>query len=107
MATICSEKNRFDTDANLDQVNAFKPRRVSPLSQVSAYGRRILQRIERRRAQRESRDAFAQLLKLDETLLQDIGVTRADVERAAKLPLAEDAAKALYEATGRYRGNRV
>ena len=107
MATICSEQNRLDIDAHLNRVSTVKPRRVSPLSLVSVYGGRFLQRIKRRRAQRESRDAFAHLLKLDDTLLQDIGVTRAEVERAAKLPLAEDAAKALYEATGRYRGNRV
>lgn len=107
MSTICSEQNRCDIDAHLDRVSAFKSRSVSPLSLVSAYGRRILQQFERRREQRESRDAFMHLLKLDDTLLQDIGVTRADVERAAKLPLAEDASKVLYEAAGRYRGNRV
>ena len=100
-------KNRFDIDTHPGRVSAFKPHSGSPLSQVSAYGCRFLQWIERRREQRDSRDAFAHLLKLDDNLLQDIGVTRADVECAAKLPLAEDAAKALYEATGRYRGNRV
>ncbi len=107
MATICSEQNRPAFDTDVVRANRFQGRRVSPLAWVSAYGRRFLLWIECRREQQESRDAFAHLLKLDDSLLQDIGVTRAEVERAAKLPLAEDAAQVLYESTGRYRNNRV
>lgn len=107
MSTICSERNLSAFDTHLDQTNTVKGRRVLPPAQMPGFGRRFLQWIERRREQRESRDAFSHLLKLDDSLLLDIGVTRADVERAANLPLTEDAAQVLHEATGRYRSNRV
>ncbi len=107
MAVICSERNRSVFDAHPDLSNNFKAGTVSQLARVSAYGHRALQWVERRREQRESRDAFAHLLKLDDSLLQDIGVTRANVERAARLPLAEDAAQVLYESIGKYRSNRI
>ncbi len=60
---------------------------------------RILQWMETRREQRENRDAFSHLLALDDSLLQDIGVTRGEVEKAARQPLAENAAQSLHEAT--------
>lgn len=59
----------------------------------------LVYRFDLWRQQRENRDAFSHLLKLDDTLLQDIGVTRAEVERAARLPLSHDAAQSLYNAT--------
>ena len=107
MATICSEQKRSAINLDMGGSNAFQKHRVPLLSLVPAYGRRLLHWVERRAEQRENRDAFAHLLKLDDSLLQDIGVIRADVERAAKLPLAEDAAKVLYESAGRSRDNHV
>ena len=107
MATICTEQNRSVFDVHPELPNEVMAAPVPLLARLSSYGHRFLQWVELRREQQESRDAFRHLLKLDDNLLQDIGVTRADVERAAKLPLAEDAAQVLYEATGKYRSNRV
>lgn len=44
---------------------------------------------------REDRDAFLNLLGKDDAILRDIGVTRADVEYAARLPLHRSAAEEL------------
>ncbi|MGQ7842884.1 DUF1127 domain-containing protein [Granulosicoccus sp. 3-233] len=127
MATICSEqfgdiagvrvKVRTDgrtdgranpranlpSDAGSRQTSSLQNAVPVPNSSPPVVLRRHLQRfrrwVDRKRDQRESRDAFAHLLALDDTLLQDIGVTRADVERAARLPLTEDAARSLYNAT--------
>jgi uncharacterized protein YjiS (DUF1127 family) len=49
------------------------------------------------RARRDSRDAFANLLYQDDRILADIGVLRDEVEWAARLPLAVDAATALRD----------
>jgi uncharacterized protein YjiS (DUF1127 family) len=49
------------------------------------------------RARRDSRDAFANLLYQDDHILADIGVLRDEVEWAARLPLAVDAATALRD----------
>lgn len=45
--------------------------------------------------QRVDRQAFQNVLKLDDHTLRDIGVTRADVKWASRLPLSEDAATRL------------
>jgi uncharacterized protein YjiS (DUF1127 family) len=50
------------------------------------------------RANRERRDAFVDMLRLDDAILDDIGVTRAELNRAARLPLRIDAARALADA---------
>lgn len=104
MTTICSEQNRPAITENLESVGGVRTHRVSL---VSVVGQRLLCWIKRRREQRENRDAFAHLLKLDDMLLQDIGVTRAEVERAARLPLAENAAQVLRECVGQNINNRV
>lgn len=46
-------------------------------------------------ARRMDREAFRHLSQLDDSLLDDIGVTRADVEWAMNLPPSQDAAIAL------------
>ncbi|ASJ70990.1 DUF1127 domain-containing protein [Granulosicoccus antarcticus] len=107
MATICTEQNRSAISVQSNGEKPFQPSRMSLLPQLATLRSAFRQWLELRREQRDSRDAFAHLLKLDDALLQDIGVTRAEVQRAAKLPLAEDAAQALYEATGRSRNRRV
>lgn len=53
--------------------------------------------------QRESRDAFKHLLSLDDNLLRDIGVSRADVEWAASLPYSTNAASALNECAEQHK----
>ena len=59
-----------------------------------------LKTIHRRR---ESRDAFKHLMSLDDVLLRDIGVTRADVEWAAQLPLKVNAAHALQDCAATHK----
>lgn len=54
-----------------------------------------------RQERKISRDAFQHLLKLDDGLLDDIGVTRDAVRWAASLPLSEDAAQALEDTARR------
>jgi len=46
----------------------------------------------RRREQKISRDALAQLNELDDCLLRDIGISKADVQWANQLPLSVNAA---------------
>ena len=48
------------------------------------------------------RDAFRNLLSLDDQMLKDIGVTRDEVRRASDLPLSVNAALEL-EAVARSR----
>lgn len=51
------------------------------------------------------RDAFLNLLCLDDKILDDIGLTRAEVERAARLPLRVNASHVLAaEALARRKG---
>ncbi|MBX2837615.1 MAG: DUF1127 domain-containing protein [Gammaproteobacteria bacterium] len=70
-------------------------------AQKSAFGgiRRIWSRLvemQKTRIQRKiDRDAFSHLVSLDDALLKDIGVTRADVEWAMKLPLSINASDQL------------
>jgi uncharacterized protein YjiS (DUF1127 family) len=45
----------------------------------------------------KARREVSELVGLDDFMLADIGVTRADVEWAAKLPLTTDATEALEE----------
>jgi uncharacterized protein YjiS (DUF1127 family) len=56
----------------------------------------------------KSRRAIAGLEKLDDRLLRDIGLTRADLHWATGLPLSENAALALEERQRRAgRGRRL
>ena len=58
------------------------------VSQVSQF-------LAKRRQQRIDRDAFRHLLTLDNEILDDIGVSRADVEWASSLPLTFNASQEL------------
>ena len=59
--------------------------------------------VERRR-QRLQRDAFNTLLRVDDHILTDItGLTRAQVEHAARLPLSVDATAVLRMKQGASR----
>ena len=66
-----------------------------PMSRLAAM-------LETRRQNRDRRDAFLNMLRLDDNILDDIGVTRAEVDAAARLPLNLNAADALT-ATARAR----
>ena len=66
-----------------------------PMSRLAAM-------LETRRQNRDRRAAFLNMLRLDDNILDDIGVTRAEVDAAARLPLHLNAADALA-ATARAR----
>lgn len=50
-----------------------------------------------RQQRRTDRQAFAHLLKLDDNILQDIGVTRDDIIWANSLPIAKNASIELQK----------
>lgn len=56
---------------------------------------RLERYLDQRRHDKEQRDAFKTLLTLEERLLDDIGLTRDDVEWASRLPVHVNAANAL------------
>ncbi|WP_158659340.1 DUF1127 domain-containing protein [Paracoccus denitrificans] len=66
---------------------------------IGAAFRALMSRLrglfETYRRNKERRDAFLTLLRLDDQILDDIGVIRAEVECAARLPLRSNASDAL------------
>ena len=64
------------------------------LSALVHWFGRLLHDVQRRRQARES---FRHLLTLDDRILDDIGLTRHDVERAADAPRRTGAARALQD----------
>lgn len=58
---------------------------------IHELGNRLADRIRRRRRRR----GFKRLLDLDDHMLRDIGVTHAEVQIAAGLPVSVDAATEL------------
>lgn len=61
-----------------------------------AFVERQRARLDERREQRDARDAFLNMLTLEDKILDDIGVTREDVKWAASLPIAVNASRALF-----------
>ena len=80
--------------------SACQPVRTWSLMSLTTRLKDYLNTLQRRR---ESRDAFKHLLSLDESLLRDVGVTRADVEWAAQLPLSVNAARALQDCAAAHK----
>ncbi|MBL4892105.1 MAG: DUF1127 domain-containing protein [Rhizobiaceae bacterium] len=65
---------------------------------ISAVGVRLESHIKRRQEYRQhriNRLAFRTVLKLDDNMLNDIGLTRHDVLWADQLPMSKSAAKEL------------
>ena len=54
------------------------------------------ERLEIRRAQKDARTAFMNMLTLEDKILDDIGVTHEDVKWAASLPIEVNASRALF-----------
>ncbi|MFK7995352.1 MAG: hypothetical protein AB8B87_14520 [Granulosicoccus sp.] len=113
MSTSCTAQNLSFTR---DQSRSITPSRAisqpadlvskkldndSRLTIIKRFVRKLIHRYSVRREQKIARDAFIGMLSLEDELLDDIGVTRADVRWAANLPLSEDAAAALREVSGR------
>lgn len=61
--------------------------------------------VQRRRDDRLNRAAFLNLTRLDERLLEDMGVTREDIRWATALPIEVNAALALRGRVERRRRN--
>ena len=79
---------------------ADMPRRrgaLFPPLPVRPVLRRLAAWLRERRRRRVARQAFMNLVYLDDRALADIGVSRHDVERAGALPLHVDAALILQE----------
>ena len=70
------------------QNTTYAARFGHPLHQLSASLAERVRQYRRRRG-------FKRLLDLDDHMLRDIGVTRAEVELATGLPLATDAGREL------------
>ena len=60
----------------------------NPITDVFAW-------LNQRDAQKIKRKKFNNLLDLDDQMLDDIGVTREEVQYASRLPLSQDAATEL------------
>ena len=68
--------------------------------------RRFKAWLEARHQRRLNRQAFKQLLTLDDKVLRDIGLTRADVIEASSLPLSQNAAVELETISNTNRRRR-
>lgn len=79
--------------ANPDRMGSW----IAPTWPVTTIAKSLKHYLDAVHRRRESRDAFKHLLSLDDALLRDVGVSRADVEWAAQLPLKVNAARALND----------
>ena len=82
-------------------IHAAAPMRGHPVTRLSLT--RLRQRLAERLRQRALRREYREMLKLDDTILRDIGVTRGQIWHAARMPLSEDAEAEIAEATARNR----
>ena len=73
---------------------------------IAASGRNWLARYLRRRQQRIDRDAFLSLLGKEGWVYRDMGVSRANVEWAARLPLHVNAGRELEKLRARSQMGR-
>ncbi|MFK7855229.1 MAG: hypothetical protein AB8B79_13995 [Granulosicoccus sp.] len=106
MNTYCTEQNSCT-----DLINSGDHRIPGSLyeetrSKAHQAYRRLSDWLKVRHERKINRDAFSHLLKLEDDLLDDIGVTRDSVRWAASLPLSVDASRALEE-TARGRCSRL
>ena len=62
---------------------------------LNQTAKRIVEHLASRRKLKQDRDAFNAMLRLEDELMRDIGVTRANVEWASRLPLEKNAADEL------------
>ena len=73
------------------------------VKKVGSFTATKIARYRKNRQDRISREAFRQMLLLDNEILDDIGVTRENVEWASQLPMHYSAAKALESTKKRAR----
>ncbi len=97
MNTLCSNTCN-ESYTYTDNTTSHATRVVSvkaPVANVSSWLLAPVRFVKTRIRQRIERQAFDNLLRLDNQMLSDIGVTRADVVWASNLPLSQDAATQL------------
>lgn len=103
MTTLCTEAaNSISTNQNGCRISTVDPshsRRASPNAKttLAQLFKAITQFFATRYNRRIDRQAFKNVLTLDDRTLKDIGVTRQDVKWASHLPLSEDAAIRLEQ----------
>lgn len=66
----------------------------------------LASKISRGYALRRRRAAFARLANLEQHILDDIGITRADIDYGMSLPLADNAALIVRERAAARRAGR-
>jgi len=98
MSTLCAEATCSPSSNNTHRgICTPKPvqiKRIGSTARITMarWYKTIKQLLVTRYNQRIERQAFNNLLALDDRTLKDIGVTRQDVKWASRLPLSEDAA---------------
>jgi len=104
MNTLCSNSNHALTACDTQRCEQLAISETSPArGKRSILGApiRLLTRfgnyVVRKHNERIDRQAFHHLLRLDDSLLKDIGVTRQDIIWASNLPLSVDAAAKIEE----------
>ena len=90
-------------DQDLNLISEQSACQLAPSWSLTSMTTRLKDYLNTVKRRRESRDAFRHLLSLDEALLRDVGVTRADVEWAAQLPLSVNAARALQDCAAAHK----
>ncbi|MEM8812326.1 MAG: DUF1127 domain-containing protein [Pseudomonadota bacterium] len=73
----------------------------------AGFGKRLRWVTERWSEWRERRDAVSTLLRLEDRLLDDMGLTRLDVVQALGLPLHHNASQLLKEIADDRRGSSL
>lgn len=73
----------------------YLPSPTARASRMNGLRHMLIAFFQTRARHRRDRKAFRNMLRLDDAMLRDIGVTRMDVERAADLPLSQSAAQEL------------
>lgn len=73
----------------------YLPSPTARPSPVTGWIHRLFAGLRKHALNRRDRQAFKNLLSKDDAILRDIGVTRAEVEQAAALPLSQNAAQEL------------
>jgi len=92
MSTICHSQIPATHPVSTIKSGNLLPRFFQAFVDVARHAIRRLRNSYAQLVQRRiDRQAFAQLLSLDDNILRDIGVTRNDVIRASKLPINTNA----------------
>jgi len=103
MSTLCTAAtNSLSTCTKHRSIGAVDPANTRQTDRdtgtiLMRLGKSMKRYLVMRYNQRIDRQAFNNVLSLDDRTLRDIGVTRQDVKWASRLPLAEDAAQKLEQ----------